>query len=75
MRPRHASFQLLKHVAAGERVVITRAGQRAADPVPHRAASMVFGGLRGEVSSDDGSFAGVDPDIQRPFYGDDVAAP
>jgi len=36
---------------------------------------VVFGGLSGELAYDDDNFAGVDPDIQRLFYGDDVAAP
>ena len=43
--------------------------------VPHQRTPVVFGGLHGELSYDDDSFIGVDPDIQRLFYGDDVAAP
>lgn len=62
-------------MADGERVIISKAGQPVADLVPHQRTPVVFGGLRGEVSYDDDSFAGVDPDIQRLFYGDDVAAP
>ncbi len=67
--------RLLERVAAGERVVISKAGQPVADLVPHQAKPVVFGGLSGELAYDDDAFAGVDPDIQRLFYGDDVAAP
>jgi prevent-host-death family protein len=67
--------RLLERVAAGERVVISKAGQPIADLVPHQRTPVVFGGLRRELSYDDTSFAEPDPDIQRMFYGDDVAAP
>ncbi|MGH3786480.1 MAG: type II toxin-antitoxin system Phd/YefM family antitoxin [Pseudonocardiaceae bacterium] len=67
--------RLLEHVASGERVIISKAGQPVADLVPHQRTPVVFGGLRGELNYDDGSFAVVDPDIQRLFYGGDVAAP
>lgn len=62
--------RLLERVAAGERVVISRAGVPVADLVPHQRASAVFGGLRGEVHYDDEAFGELDPDIQRMFYGD-----
>lgn len=65
--------RLLERVAAGERVIISKAGQPVADLVPHQRTPVVFGGLRGELSYDDDSFAGVDQDVQRLFYGDDVA--
>lgn len=61
--------RLLEQVAAGERVVISKAGRPVADLVPHRAATVTFGGLKGEIAYDDGSF-GIDPDIQEMFYGD-----
>lgn len=61
--------RLLEQVAAGERVVISKAGRPVADLVPHRAADVVFGGLKGELSYSDEAFA-VDPDIQEMFYGD-----
>lgn len=67
--------RLLEHVASGERVIISKAGQPVADLVPHQRTPVVFGGLRGELNYDDDSFAVVDPDIQRLFYGGDVAAP
>jgi prevent-host-death family protein len=67
--------RLLERVAAGERVIISKAGRPLADLVPHQATPVVFGGLAGELSYDDDSFTDVDADIQRLFYGDDVAAP
>ena len=67
--------RLLERVANGERVIISKAGQPVAELVPHQRTPVVFGGLRGEISYADDSFADPDPDIQRLFYGDDVAAP
>ncbi len=61
--------RLLEQVAAGERVVISKAGRPVADLVPHRAVTVTFGGLRGEIAYDDDAF-GIDPDIQEMFYGD-----
>lgn len=66
--------RLLERVAAGERVVISKAGRPIADLVPHQASRVAFGGLKGQLSYDDAAFADVDPDIQRMFYGDDDAA-
>lgn len=60
--------RLLEQVAAGERVVISKAGSPIADLVPHRAATVTFGGLRGEIVYDDAF--GIDPEIQEMFYGD-----
>jgi prevent-host-death family protein len=60
--------RLLEQVAAGERVVISKAGTPIADLVPHQAATVTFGGLRGEIVYDDQAF-GIDPDIQEMFYG------
>jgi len=62
--------RLLERVAAGERVVISKAGTPVADLVPHQAATVAFGGLRGEVVYSDQAF-GLDPDIQQMFYGSD----
>ena len=64
--------RLLEQVAAGERVVISKAGAPIADLVPHRAAAVTFGGLKGQLAYTDDAF-GIDPDIQEMFYGD--AAP
>jgi prevent-host-death family protein len=61
--------RLLEQVAAGERVVISKAGTPVADLVPHQAASVAFGGLKGDVAYTDEAF-GIDPDIQEMFYGD-----
>jgi prevent-host-death family protein len=61
--------RLLEQVAAGERVVISKAGSPVADLVPHRAMTVTFGGLAGEIAYDDDAF-GIDPDIQEMFYGD-----
>lgn len=66
--------RLLERVAAGEQVVISKAGQPVADLVPHRPVPVVFGGLKGELSYDDETFGELDPDIHRMFYGDDDAA-
>jgi prevent-host-death family protein len=67
--------RLLERVAAGERVIISKAGSPIAELVPHQRKPVVFGGLRGQLTYDDDSFAELDPDIQRMFAGDDVAAP
>ena len=66
--------RLLEQVAAGERVVISKAGTPVADLVPHQAATVAFGGLKGEVVYSDQAF-GVDPDIQQMFYGSDPDRP
>jgi prevent-host-death family protein len=59
--------RLLEQVAAGERVVISKAGTPVADLVPHQAATVMFGGMKGEVAYSDQAF-GLDPDIQQMFY-------
>ncbi|HEX6521968.1 MAG TPA: type II toxin-antitoxin system prevent-host-death family antitoxin [Streptosporangiaceae bacterium] len=61
--------RLLEQVATGERVVISKAGTPVADLVPHQAATVMFGGLKGEIAYTDDAF-GIDPDIQEMFYGD-----
>ena len=61
--------RLLEQVAAGERVVISKAGSPVADLVPHRAMTVTFGGLKGKIAYTDDAF-GIDPDIQEMFYGD-----
>jgi hypothetical protein len=35
--------------------------------VPHQAATVTFGGLKGEIAYDDRAFD-IDPDIQQMFY-------
>ena len=66
--------RLLEQVAAGERVVISKAGTPIADLVPHQAATVTFGGLKGEISYHDEAF-GIDPDIQQMFYGPEHSRP
>jgi prevent-host-death family protein len=61
--------RLLEQVAAGERVVISKAGTPVADLVPHQAATVTFGGLKGEITYTDDAFE-IDPDILVMFYGD-----
>ena len=66
--------RLLEQVAAGERVVIWKAGIPIADLVPHQAATVTFGGLKGEVTYSDQAFV-LDPDIQQMFYGPEPNRP
>jgi antitoxin (DNA-binding transcriptional repressor) of toxin-antitoxin stability system len=61
-------------VAAGERVVISKAGKPVTELVPHQATKVRLGGMRDEISYDDDTFGEIDPDIQRMFYGDDAAS-
>ncbi|MGU3499506.1 type II toxin-antitoxin system Phd/YefM family antitoxin [Mycobacterium sp. C31M] len=42
--------RLLERVAAGERVMISKAGKPVADLVPHRSVDVAFGGLRGQLT-------------------------
>ncbi|MEU7140978.1 type II toxin-antitoxin system prevent-host-death family antitoxin [Nocardia sp. NPDC046473] len=65
--------RLLERVSKGERIVISKAGKPIADLVPHRAAPVTIGGLKGQLHYDDSAFD-VDPDIQQMFYGDDADA-
>lgn len=66
--------RLLERVAAGERVVISKAGKPVADLVPHQHRPVVFGGLRGEIRYDDDAFDWPDPEIEQMFYGTDDPA-
>ena len=54
--------RLLDQVAAGERVVISKAGTPVADLVPHQAATVTFGVKKGEIAYSDEAF-GLDPDM------------
>lgn len=49
--------------------MISKAGTPVADLLPHRAAAVTFGGLKGQLAYTDDAF-GIDPDIQEMFYGD-----
>ncbi|MBC8093683.1 MAG: type II toxin-antitoxin system Phd/YefM family antitoxin [Pseudonocardia sp.] len=66
--------RLLERVAAGERVVISKAGTPVAELVPHRRTPVVFGGLREEISYADDVFDWPDPEIEQMFYGADDPA-
>jgi len=64
--------RLLEQVAAGERVVISKAGKPVAELVPHQATKVKLGTLKGRLHYDDATFDDPDPDILRMFYGDDL---
>lgn len=55
--------KLLEKVAAGERVVIAKAGTPVAELVPHVRADIVFGTARGEFVFDDDTFDVPDPEV------------
>ena len=66
--------RLLERVAAGESIVIAKAGRPVADLVPHVSRRVTLGTWAGQVEYDDADFEGLDPDIQRLFYGDDASS-
>lgn len=55
--------KLLERVAAGERVVIARAGKPVADLVPHQRVDIVFGGSAGQFTYDPETFDDPVPEI------------
>lgn len=59
--------RLLESVAAGERVVIAKAGRPVADLVPHTRTGIVFGTAKGVVEFDSASFDDPDPEIVNLF--------
>ena len=61
---------MLERVAAGERIVIAKAGKPVADLVPHRKADLVFGGLKGQVEYDDDAFVAADAEVLAMFDDD-----
>lgn len=61
--------RLLERVAAGEHIVISKAGKPVADLVPHQAKPVTFGGLKGEISYSDEAFEWPDREIEEMFYG------
>ena len=65
--------RLLQQVAAGERVVISKAGTPVADLVKHVPNPVIFGGLKGQIEYDDEHFDDPDPEILAMFYGRDAA--
>lgn len=62
--------RLLERVAAGERIVIAKAGKPVADLVPHGKADLVFGGLKGQVEYDDDAFVAADAEVLAMFDDD-----
>lgn len=63
--------RLLEQVAAGERVVISKAGHPVADLVQHRRPPIVIGGLKGRVRYSDADWESVDTEMAQMFYGSD----
>ncbi len=61
--------KLLERVAAGERVVIAKAGTPVADLVPHARADIVFGTGVGTIEFDSDTFDDPDPEIAALFEG------
>jgi prevent-host-death family protein len=61
--------RLLEQVAAGERVVISKAGHPVADLVQHRRPAVVIGGLKGRVRYSDADWESADEEIAEMFYG------
>ncbi len=59
--------KLLERVAAGERVVIAKAGKPVADLVPHARADIVFGTAEGLIQLDSDTFDDPDPVIVELF--------
>ena len=62
--------RLLERVAAGERVIISKAGEPIAELVPHQRKKVVFGGMRGQIQYQDDDIVGSDPEIAAMFRDD-----
>ena len=65
--------RLLEQVAAGERVVISKAGHPVAELVPHRRPPIVVGGLHGRLQYSDADWESSDVEIAEMFYGPDAS--
>jgi len=65
--------RLLEQVAAGERVVISKAGHPVAELVQHRCPPVVIGGLKGRVRYSDADWESADNEIAEMFYGESDA--
>ena len=63
--------RLLEQVAAGERVIISKAGKPIAELVPHQRTEVVFGGLRGQIRYQHDDVVGPDPEIAAMFRDDE----
>lgn len=66
--------RLLEQVAAGERVVISKAGHPVAELVQHRRPPIVVGGLQGRVRYSDADWESLDAEIADMFYRPDAAS-
>ena len=60
--------RLLDSVAAGERVVIAKAGRPVADLVPHTRTEVVFGAARHLIEFDSDAFDDPDPEVDEMFH-------
>ncbi len=65
--------KLLEAVQKGEKIVIAKNGQPVADLSPHQPTKnqIKFGTMAGKLHFKDKDFVGIDPDIQKMFYGKD----
>ena len=63
--------KLLERVAAGERVIIAKAGTPVADLVLHRPAAVTLGTARADLVYDDAAFE-ADDEVLAMFYGADL---
>ncbi len=61
--------RLLEQVAAGERVIIARAGKPVAELVPHVRADITFGNGAGQFRYDPDTFDDADPEVVDLFAG------
>ncbi len=66
--------RLLEQVAAGERVIISKAGTPIAELVPHRRQPVIIGGLQGKIHYSDADWENADAEIGGMFYGSDAAS-
>ena len=64
--------RLLEQVAAGERVIISKAGTPIAELVPHRRQPVIIGGLQGKIHYSDAEWENADAEIAEMFYGSDA---
>jgi len=65
--------RLLEQVAAGERVVISKAGHPVAELVQHRRPPVIIGGLKGRVRYSDEDWENTDGEMAEMFYGSDAS--
>lgn len=66
--------RLLEKVAAGERVIISKAGTPIAELVPHRRQPVIIGGLQGKIHYSDVDWETADAEIAELFYGSDASS-